>query len=139
MGAQLVELDPDQQTGAADLDDVVRRRATELGAEQFAHRERVREQAITFDRVDHRERRGARDGPAAERGCVIAGGERDVIARDAGADRQAAPERLGERRDVRNDAGRLDREPVAAATAPRLHLIGHKERVVVVAQRPRAS
>ena len=54
---------------------------------------------------------------------------------EASADRKAAAERLGERHDVRLDAGALVGEEVAGAAHAGLHLVEYQQQAVLVAQR----
>src|SRR5437870_5214827 len=57
-----------------------------------------------------------------------------AAARHAGADRHARGEALGERDDVRQEAGVLIDEPLAAAAQAALHLVGDEEPLVLVAE-----
>ena len=54
---------------------------------------------------------------------------------EAGADRKAAAERLGERHDVGRHAGALIGEQLAGAPDAGLHLVEHQQQAVLVAER----
>ncbi len=66
---------------------------------------------------------------------MVAGGERGagLAETDAGADRQAAAEALGEGEHVGDDAFGLVREPRAGAADAGLDLVEHEERACLVA------
>ena len=80
----------------------------------------------------HGERGGAADRVAAEGGAVRARAEQvgRVAERDAGADRQAAAEALGQGDDVGLDAVGLVGEPVPGAADAGLHLVEDEQRAV---------
>ena len=105
VGRRLVgEVEPDQQPLAAHLGDP--RVGGQPVAQLLAERGDVLEQAVGLDRVEHGERGGAGDRVAAEGGAVVAGLEQvaGVAEGDAGADRDAAAEALGDGDDVGHDA-----------------------------------
>ena len=95
------------------------------------------QQPLLLDGAQHGERRGAGDRAAAEGRAVVALGERarGPAVRDDRADRQPAAERLGERHDVGDDAGRGDAagEPGADPADAALHLVEVEQRAVLVA------
>ncbi len=82
------------------------------------------EQALVLDHVEHGERTRAHDRTAAERRCVVAGGERHVRAGERRAYRQPTAQGLRQGEHVGLDAGVLQGRPVPAPAEPRLHLVG---------------
>src|SRR5947209_1636085 len=93
----------------------------------------VTPQVFVFDEFDDGQRRGHRDGVAAEgregdaRKLV-----RDFGSGDGDADGDAVAETFGGGDDVRLDVPVLDAEPLVASSAPgRLHLVGDEEAAVL--------
>ncbi len=115
-----------------------RRQRGDSGDELGAVRADAGEQRLV-DRVEHRARRGARDGIATERRSVIArleragGGVRD----EERADRQAVREALRERDEIRLHAELLPREERSGAADAGLHLVEAEECVESRARRRR--
>ena len=111
----LGEVEADQQPRAAHLGDP--RVGGQAVAELLAEHGDVLEQAVGLDGAEHGERRRAGDRVAAEGGAVVAGLEQLAgrAEADAGADREAAAQPLGERDDV----GRARRDVAGARTTRR--------------------
>ena len=94
------------------------------------------EEAVRRDHVEHGIADRHRQRIAAEGRAVGAGGHAlgRFRRRQAGADRKAAAERLGQRHDVGRDAGVLIGEQVAGAADAGLDLVEDQQQPVVVAQ-----
>ena len=94
------------------------------------------EEAVRRHHVEHGVGDRHRQRIAAESRAVGAGGH--ALARfrrrQAGADRKAAAERLGQRHDVGRDAGVLIGEHVAGAADAGLYFVENQQQAVVVAQ-----
>src|SRR6266511_2425306 len=125
--------DAQEQTGAAYSGDERVAQTFDAGAQQLADPLGVVEQALGLDRVQHRESGGAAHRVAAERAAVAARSEQGgrVAERDAGAERQAAAEPLGERDHIWLDAFRLVGEPVPGAADAGLYLVQRQQRAVL--------
>src|SRR5205085_12506111 len=97
---RLGELDAGQEPPASDL---LRARGGEHRTQPVSLLAGVREEVLLLDRVEDRERCGARDRAAAERGGVVARTEGDLRSGDRGADREPSAEPLREGVDVGSD------------------------------------
>src|SRR5208282_408313 len=96
---------------------------------------RALDHAVLFEGVDHGDRGCARYWISAEGAAVTAGrkARRDLFARDHRADRKSAAERLGQRHDIRLDAGVLEREKLSGASHAGLHFVQDQQQLVAVA------
>ena len=101
------------------------------GPETLAHRGGVLEQTVLLDGVEDGERGGAGHRVPAEGGAVVAGLQQGgrLAERDAGADRDAAAQPLGDGDDV--GVGHRSGEPLAGAADAGLHLVEPEQRAVV--------
>ena len=124
---------------AAAADAVEQRVVDRLDAvgQRLADQLDVIEQVGGLDRVEHREGGGAGDRVAAEGRAMVARLQRGgaVAEADAGADRQAAAEALGQGEDVGGDPFGLVREPRAGPADAGLDLVEHQQRAGPVAGR----
>src|SRR6266700_6730017 len=94
------------------------------------------EQVVALDGVEDREARGTGDRVARE-GRTVRTGVEQVLGRaegEAGADRQATAEALGQGDDVRTDPGLLEGEPVAGTADAGLDLVEHEQCAVPFGQ-----
>ena len=137
------QLDAPQAAAAPEILDgqfgrrrVVRGRA-DRARQQVADRVGAGQQAFGLDHVEHGERPGTDDRDRRRTSRRAHRAEREIGARHERTDRQPAAKRLGQGHHVRHDARARDREPVAAAAHPRLHLVDDQESAPVVAQRAR--
>ncbi|EWS53574.1 hypothetical protein X551_03632 [Methylibium sp. T29] len=135
------QLDADHQALAADLGDAVRpaqvgQFARQPGAQPFAHRRGVLEQAVLFHHGERLDTGAHRQRIAAEGGAVVARAEHAgrAWATHHCADRHARAQALGQRHHVGLDAGPLVGEPLAGAPDAALHLVEHQQPVMLVAQ-----
>ena len=133
-----VDLEAEQQAGAADLDGAGE--PLERARERVTLAHDVRQQRLVHG-LDDRARRGARDGVAAERARVVARLERDrqLVRDEQRADRQAVGETLRERDGVRLRAEPLPREEASGPPHAGLHLVEHEQRAVLVGDVARAG
>src|SRR5205085_3919590 len=141
--AGAVELDADHRSHAAQLGDAraaadgIGEAATNRGADALG----VGEQAFFLHRVDGRAHRGHGERVAAEGRAMVAGLEHAprAAADHAGADRYSRAETLGERHDVGHETRVLVHEPFAGAAETALHLVGHEQPVLALAELVQAA
>jgi len=135
--AGAIELDAQHQTHAADRDHAfdIGQRGAEAGADGIAHLDRVGQQFFLLDGFEGGERRGAGEGIAAESGTMVARLEYLGCGAlgQAGADRHASGEPLGQRNHIRMKTRVLIVEPFAGAAQAALDLIEHEQPLVFVA------
>src|SRR5712691_2272149 len=127
----VIDLDAEQQTGAANLDDA--RQPFESGGEVLTLANDVLEQLLR-DRRENGARGGGNDGIAAECRTVVAGLESTGGFRgnEQRADRQSVREPLRERDGIRLHAEPLPGEEAAGPPHPGLHLVEDEQRAVRV-------
>jgi hypothetical protein len=96
---------------------------------------RVRHEAVGFDHVQRGQRGDAGQRIAAEGGTVVARLEHagGAAGREAGADRHAGAEPLGQGHDVGKDTGMLVGKPYPGAADAALDLVDHEQPVLLVA------
>ena len=94
----------------------------------------VCQQAVFFHDADGFDAGAHRQRVAAESGAMVARLEnlRRLGACHHGADRHARAQTLGQRHDVRDDAGPLVGKPFAGAAHATLHLVDHQQPVAFV-------
>ena len=109
-------------------------------AESLADLDGPIEQAFVFNRFDRGNARPGGDRVAAERGRVHAGPQAGGDFRRGQQSRacDAAAQALGQRHDIRHDAGVLIGKPLARAAAAALHFIENQQQFVLVGQLPQA-
>ena len=104
-------------------------------AHRLADLRRALDDVLLLDHVEHRERRGLRDGiadvRAADRG--VAGRVHDLGGADHARERQPGGDRLRDGHQVGLDAVVLHREHAPGAPEAGLHLVGDEDDPVLVA------
>ncbi|CDX33909.1 hypothetical protein MPLA_1690011 [Mesorhizobium sp. ORS 3359] len=98
----------------------------------------VLQEAVGQHHVEHGVADRHRQRIAAEGGAVHAGGHagRRLVRGEAGAHREAAADALGDRHQVRRDAGPFMREQLAGAADAALDLVEDQKQAVLVAELP---
>ena len=126
------EHDPAEQSAAADVVDGGCCSDSMPGATSFREPRPVVRGRPRRSRPQYGQRRRRTDRVAAEGAAVQAGRQqlRGLAGRQAGADRQAAAETLGQRDDVGGDAVVLMGEKRSGAAHPGLHLVENQQRAV---------
>ena len=126
----LGEHDTQEQPRSADVLDERMPERLDPVTQPGAHALHVREQILVRDGVHDRQSGRAGDRVAAERGAVLTRRQEPggVAEEQRRAERQAAPEALGQGDDVRFHTLGLAREPVAGASDACLDLVDDQER-----------
>ena len=129
------ELGADHQARPADLDDARAARELASPAVSCSPAPDVVEEAGLAHHLDRRQRRRAADRVAAVRAAMAALRPRSSSSRrvPSAENGKAGGDALGHADDVGLDAEVLDREHLAGATEPALHLVGDEQDPVLAA------